>query len=64
MNDLTAQEAWLRYRATPAYGLPIWLATLNAESSQSPDVCLALCERYGAAFVELDALGALDKLRL
>jgi hypothetical protein len=60
----TAQEAWLRYRATPAYGLPIWLATLNAESSQSHGVCLALCERYGAAFVELDAFGALAKLKV
>jgi hypothetical protein len=58
----TPEEAWLRYRASAAYGLPVWLATLSSGRAQSPEVCLALCERYGAAFVELDTVGALESL--
>jgi hypothetical protein len=58
----TPEDAWLRYRASAAYGLPVWLATMSSGSAQSTDVCLALCERYGAAFVELDAVGALESL--
>jgi hypothetical protein len=56
------EEAWLRYRTTPAYGLPVWLATLSAGTSQRPEVCLALSERYGRAFIELDTVQALDDL--
>jgi hypothetical protein len=58
----TSEEAWLRYRASAAYGLPVWLATLSAGSAQSPEVCLALCERYATAFIEHDAVGALRSL--
>jgi hypothetical protein len=56
------EEAWLRYRASNAYGLPVWLATLSSGRSQRVDVCQALCQRFGAAFVELDAPGALARL--
>jgi Phosphotransferase enzyme family len=58
----SADEAWLRYRASAAYGLPIWLATLSALTSQPRDVCLDLCERYAAAFADLDVVGALAAL--
>jgi hypothetical protein len=58
----TAGEARLRYRASTAYGLGIWLATLRAVTSQPRDVCLALCERYAAAFVDLDTAAALAEL--
>lgn len=57
----TAEECWLRYRTTPAFGLPIWLATLSARTSQPEDVCVALCERYAAAFYDLDTRAALTE---
>jgi Phosphotransferase enzyme family len=60
----TAEEAWLRYRATPAYGLPVWLATLNARTSQRREICLNLCERYGTAFVDLNTVDAINDLKM
>jgi hypothetical protein len=57
------EETWLRYRASPVYGLAVWLATLGADTgAQSRQVCLALCERYAAALLELDTMEALAKL--
>jgi Phosphotransferase enzyme family len=58
----TGEEAWLRYRASPGYGLAVWLATLGSDTAQRREVCLALCERYAAAFVELGTAGALSEL--
>lgn len=58
----TADDAWLRYRATPAYGLAVWLATLGSEGAQTPEVCLALCERYGHAYAELGTEEAIEAL--
>lgn len=58
----SAGEAWLRYRACAAYGLAIWLSTLGTDGWQSRDVCLALAERYAAAFDELEAVAALERL--
>jgi len=58
----SADEAWLRYRASPAYGLPVWLATLGTDTAQRREVCLALSERYGAAAVELGMPQALEEL--
>jgi hypothetical protein len=55
----SAEEAWLAYRTTPAYGLAIWLSTLGTDGWQAMEICMALAERFGAAFVELDTLGAL-----
>jgi hypothetical protein len=41
----------------------VWLATLGADTgAQTRQVCLALCERYAAAFVELDSVQALTSL--
>ncbi len=55
-------EAWLRYRASAAYGLPIWLSTLGTDGWQRREVSLALVERYAAAFVELETLSALASI--
>lgn len=57
----SAEEAWNRYRASPAHGLIVWLATISGDV-QSPAVCLALVERYAAAFIELDTPSALDAI--
>jgi hypothetical protein len=53
------EEAWLRYRATPAYGLAIWLSTLGTTGWQRQEVSLTLAQRYASAFVELESERAL-----
>lgn len=59
----TAEEIWLRYRASVAHGLAIWMATLSGgDAWQGADVCLALAQRYAAAFVDLDTRAALDAI--
>jgi hypothetical protein len=59
----TADEIWLRYRASVAHGLPIWIATLSGgDAWQRPEICLAFAQRYSAAFVDLDARAALDSI--
>ncbi len=58
----TAGDVWLRYRASAAYGLAIWLSTLGTTGWQSHEVSLALAQRYAAAFVELEASEALDRV--
>ena len=57
----SAVGAWLRYRATPAHGLPLWLLTLLSDVHRH-EVSLALARRFADAFVELDTPGALDAL--
>ncbi|HEY6131095.1 MAG TPA: phosphotransferase [Halioglobus sp.] len=56
----TAEQAWLQYRSTPAYGLAIWLSTLGTDGWQSREISLTLAQRFAAAFVELDSLAALQ----
>jgi len=56
------EDAWRRVRASAAYGLAIWLSTLGTDGWQPHEVSLALAQRYATAFVELDALGALEEL--
>ena len=57
----TADEVWLRYRASVAHGLAIWMATLSGgDAWQRADICLAFAQRYAAAFVDLDTRAALD----
>lgn len=59
----SADDVWLRYRASVAHGLAIWMATLSGgDAWQRPDICLAFAKRYAAAFVDLDTRGALDTL--
>jgi hypothetical protein len=55
-------DARLRYRASAAYGLAIWLSTLGSDGFQSQEVSLALAKRYATAFVELSSLDALADL--
>jgi hypothetical protein len=56
------EEISLRYRASNAYGLGIWLSTLGSEGYQRREVSLCLTERYAAAFADWESLAALDLL--
>ncbi len=57
----TSEEVLLRYRASVAHGLAIWMATLSGgDAWQSPAICLALAQRYAAAFIDLDSRTAID----
>jgi aminoglycoside phosphotransferase (APT) family kinase protein len=59
----STDEVWLRYRASVAHGLAIWIATLSGgDAWQGAEICLALAQRYAAAFVDLDTRGALDAI--
>ena len=53
------QEAWARYRATPAFGLGSWLHTLSVGSFQAVDVCLTTLRRFAAAYEDLETHRAL-----
>ncbi|BBX15587.1 aminoglycoside phosphotransferase [Mycolicibacterium duvalii] len=56
-------EVWLRYRASVAHGLAIWMATLSGgDAWQNAEICLALAQRYAAAFVDLQTPQALDAI--
>jgi len=58
----SAQQAWLQYRTTPAYGMAIWLSTLGTDGWQSREVSTTLAQRFASAFVELGCLSALEKV--
>ena len=59
----TMDEVWLRYRASVAHGLTLWLATASAgELWQRPDIAIALARRYSAAYADLDTASALADL--
>jgi hypothetical protein len=59
----SAEDVWLRYRASVAHGLAIWMATLSGgDAWQGADICLALAQRYSAAFFDLDSRAALAAL--
>ena len=59
----SADEIWLRYRASVAHGLTLWLATASAgELWQRPDIALALAQRYSAAYDDLQTADALGEL--
>jgi hypothetical protein len=59
----TADEVWLRYRASVAHGLAIWMATLSGgDAWQRADICLAFAQRYAAAFIDLDTRAALHAI--
>ncbi|WP_006244915.1 phosphotransferase [Mycolicibacterium tusciae] len=59
----SADEVWLRYRASVAHGLAIWMATLSGgDAWQGAAICLALAQRYSAAFVDLETRAALDAI--
>jgi hypothetical protein len=56
------EETWLRYRASVAHGLTLWLATAASNTWQRPEVSLALAQRYAAAFDDLDTPSAINDL--
>lgn len=47
-------EAWARYRATPAYGLGAWLHTLAAGTLQATEVAATTIGRFAAAYEDLE----------
>ena len=56
-------EIWLRYRASVAHGLTLWLCTASAgELWQRPDIAIALAQRYSAAYADLDARAAIAEI--
>lgn len=56
-------EIWLRYRASVAHGLTLWLCTASAgELWQRPDIALALAQRYSAAYEDLQTAAAIAEL--
>jgi len=57
----TAEDAWLRYRASAVHGLTLWLVTLMSDVHRR-EVSLTLTQRFAAAFVELETTAALDAL--
>jgi Phosphotransferase enzyme family len=59
----SSDEVWLRYRASVAHGLTLWLCTASAgELWQRPDIALALAQRYSAAYEDLGTAQALSTL--
>ena len=57
----SSDDVWLRYRASTAHGLTMWLVTA-ASDWHRPEVSLTLSERYAAAFIDLDAATAIEEL--
>jgi hypothetical protein len=55
-------EIWLRYRASVAHGLTLWLVTASAGEWQRVDVAVALAQRYALAYTELDTASALAEI--
>jgi hypothetical protein len=60
----SAEEIFLRYRASVSHGLAIWLSTLGGGDAgwQREDVSMALAQRYAAAFADLDTPAALNAI--
>lgn len=62
-DERPSREAvWLRYRASVAHGLAVWMATASSDTWQRPEVSIPLAERYAAAFLDLDTPEALAQL--
>lgn len=58
----TPEEAWLRFRTSPPYGLAIWVTTGAEDGYQAPEICQNLAHRFGRAFLDLDTPSALTEL--
>lgn len=58
----TAEEAWLQFRSSTAYGLAIWVTTGAEDGYQAPAICENLVARFGTAYLDLDTTGALAEL--
>ncbi|WP_024804544.1 phosphotransferase [Nocardia sp. BMG51109] len=55
-------EILLRYRASVAHGLTLWLCTASAGEWQRPDIAVALAHRYATAYDDLDTPAALARI--
>jgi len=58
----SADEIWLRYRASVAHGLTLWLVTASAGEWQRTNVSVALAQRYSFAYADLDVASALAEI--
>lgn len=60
----TMDEVWLRYRASVAHGLTLWLCTASAGGGlwQRAEVAVTLAQRYTAAYADLETPSALAAL--
>lgn len=58
----SAEEIWLRYRASVAHGLTLWLVTASAGEWQRVDVSVPLAQRYSFAYADLDVASALAEI--
>jgi Phosphotransferase enzyme family len=58
----SADEIWLRYRASVAHGLTLWLVTASAGDWQRSDISVALAQRYSHAYADLDTASALAEI--
>lgn len=62
-SGLSADDAWTWYRASPAWGMAMWMATLGSDGGSQPfDVCRALVHRHCVAAVDLDSMAALESI--
>ena len=57
----SSEQAWLRYRASAAHGLAIWLITVLS-NVHAHERSLALVQRYAAAFADLDTPAAVNRI--
>jgi aminoglycoside phosphotransferase (APT) family kinase protein len=62
----TMDEVWLRYRASVAHGLTLWLCTASADGGlwQRAEVAVTLAQRYAAAYADLDTRSALADIAI
>ncbi|MCV7027754.1 phosphotransferase [Mycobacterium sherrisii] len=58
----SAEEIWLRYRASVAHGLTLWLVTASAGEWQRTDTSVALAQRYSFAYADLETASALAEI--
>jgi len=58
------EEIWLRYRASVAHGLTLWLCTASAGGGlwQRVEVAVALAQRYAVAFGDLESSAAITAI--
>jgi len=55
----STDDAWMRYRQQPAYGLPMWIGTLALGDYQTDEISQCNVERFSAAALDLDTFAAL-----
>ncbi|MEZ0357973.1 phosphotransferase [Mycobacterium sp. SA01] len=60
----SSEEVWLRYRASVAHGLALWLATASSGGGlwQRLEVAVALAQRYANAYGDLDTPSAIAEI--